>query len=216
MKDASEFSAEFHLAQCRSGGQMNTPVAYLFRGVAIASACVLLAATPQAQEKKPDAAEKPSKPTPGPEMDQLKFLRGYWHYSSVYEKSEFYPNGGKGNGTYITSEGPGGFSQIAEFQGSSPDGREVGHEVVTWDPKEHAYKSYIFGNSFPGCVIRTGHWDGNTLIFDADFDFNGEKLHLESLTTATSDDTITIVDKASSGDAPLQTTVTLKATRERI
>ncbi len=200
-----------------AGEEMNTRVAYLVRSIAIAGGCVLLAATPQAQEKNPDSVEKTViRPAPGPEMDHLKFLRGYWHYSSVYEKSTFYPNGGKGSGTYITSEGPGGFSQIAEFQGISPEGREVGHEVVTWDPKELAYKSYIFGNSFPGCVIRTGRWDGNTLVFDAEFDFNGKKLHLESLTTATSDDTITIVDKAASGDAPLQTTVTLKATRERL
>jgi Protein of unknown function (DUF1579) len=198
---------------------MNKKAAYLLRGMAIATACLISAATPQAQEraKKPDAAEqKPAKPEPGPEMDRLKFLRGYWHYSSVYERSSFYPNGGKGTGTYISSDGPGGFSLIVEFQGTTPDGREVGHEVITWDPKEHAYKSYVFGNTTPGCVIQTGHWDGNTLIFNAELEFNGDKLHLETAITATSDDTITIVDKASSGEAPLQTTVTLKATRERL
>ncbi|HEY0703635.1 MAG TPA: hypothetical protein VGD60_12790 [Candidatus Acidoferrales bacterium] len=188
----------------------------LVRGIAVAAALLFISAMPQAQEKKPVASDDTRKPAPGPEMDQLKFLRGYWHYSSVYEKTPFYPNGGKGGGTYITSEGPGGFSQIAEFQGTSPEGREVGHEVTTWEPKENAYKSYIFGNSFPGCVVRTGHWDGNTLIFDAEFDFNGEKLHIESATTATSEGTITIVEKAAHGDDPLQTTVTLKATREQL
>jgi hypothetical protein len=195
---------------------MNIRIAYLLRGIAIAMGCVFLAATPQAQEKKPDAADKPVKPTPGPEMDQLKFLRGYWHYTSVFEKSAFYTNGGKGAGTYITSEGPGGFSQIVEFQGTTPDGREVGHEVITWDAKEHAYKSYLFGNDFPGCVIQTGHWDGSTLVFDVDVEMNGEKLHLNTLITATSDNTVMIVDRAASGDAPLQTTVTMKATRESI
>jgi Protein of unknown function (DUF1579) len=197
---------------------MNKKATCLLRGIAIAIWCVFLAATSQAQqkEKKPDAAEKPARPEPGPEMDQLKFLRGYWHYSSVFEKSSFYSNGGKGSGTYISSDGPGGFSLIVEFQGTTPDGREVGHEVITWDPKEHAYKSYIFGNTAPGCVIETGHWDGNTLIFDADLDVNGDKLHLQTVISATSDDTISIVDKAASGDAPLQTTVTLKAVRERL
>jgi hypothetical protein len=198
-------------------GKMNKRAAYLLRSAAIATWCVFLAATPQAQEKKSDAAEqKPAKATPGPEMDQLKFLRGYWHYSSVYEKSSFYPNGGKGNGTYIASEGPGGFSVIVEFQGTTPDGREVGHEVITWDPKENAYKSYIFGNTAPGCVFETGHWDGNTLIFEGDLEINGDKLHLQTALTATSDDTVMIVDKAAKGDAGLQTTVTMKATRERL
>jgi Protein of unknown function (DUF1579) len=198
---------------------MKFKAAYVVRGIPLAIAWAFLATAPQAQEKtkKPDAADKPVRPEPGPEMDQLKFLRGYWHYSSVYEKSSFYPAGGKASGTYISSDGPGGFSLIVEFQGTSPDGREVGHEVITWDPKENAYKSYIFGNTAPGCVIETGHWEGNTLIFDAELEVvNGDKLHLQTAITATSDDTIMIVDKAANGDAGLQTTVTLKATRERL
>jgi hypothetical protein len=185
----------------------------------IAAAIVLLgpAITPQAQEMAQAAAtQKESAPSPGPEMDQLKFLRGYWHYATVYEKSSFYPNGGKGSGTYITTEGPGGFSQIAEFSGTSPDGREAGHEVTTWDPEEHAYKSYVFGNNFPGCIVRTGRWDEATLIFDADFVLGGMKLHLQSSTTANSDGSITIVEKFGADGGPLQTTLTLKGTRERI
>ena len=177
----------------------------------------LLPTTPQQAQEKPAAAgnQKEPAPTPGPEMDQLKFLRGYWHYVSSYEKSSFYPEGGKGSGTYITTEGPGGFSQIAEFSGTTPDGREVGHDVTTWDPEEHVYKSYVFGNSFPGCIVRTGKWDSNTLIFDADFDFKGMEVHLQSSTTANADGTVTIVEKFATNDGDLQPALTLKATRER-
>lgn len=32
----------------------------------------------------------------------------------------------------------------------------VGHEVIEWDPANNVLKSYVFGNTFPGCVIRTG------------------------------------------------------------
>jgi hypothetical protein len=177
----------------------------------------LPAVTEQAQDKtSTTAAQKEPAPTPGPEMDQLKFLRGYWHYVSTYDKTSFYPNGGKGAGTYITTAGPGGFSQIAEFSGTSPDGREAGHEVTTWDPTEHAYKSYIFGNNFPGCIVRTGHWEGTTLIFDADFVLSGMKLHLQSSTTANSDGSVTIVEKFGTDGGELQPTLTLKATREKI
>jgi hypothetical protein len=178
----------------------------------------LLPATPQqAQEKTPVAeVQKETSPNPGPEMDQLKFLRGYWHYISTYEKSSRYPNGGKGSGTYITTEGPGGFSQVAEFSGTSPDGREVGHEVTTWDPEEHVYKSYVFGSNFPGCMVRTGKWDGNTLIFDADFEFGGVDVHLQSSTIANPDGTVTIVEKFARNGGELQTSLTLKATREKI
>jgi Protein of unknown function (DUF1579) len=178
---------------------------------------LLPAAQQQTQDKTPVAgAPKQTNPNPGPEMDQLKFLRGYWHYISTYEKSAFYPNGGKGSGTYITTEGPGGFSQIAEFSGTSPDGREVGHEVTTWDPEEHVYKSYVFGNNFPGCIVRTGKWDGNTLVFDADFDFDGAEVHLQSSTTANADGTVTIVEKSATNGGELQPALTLKATREKI
>jgi hypothetical protein len=178
---------------------------------------LLPAAIQQAQEKAATPApQKESAPVPGPEMDQLKFLRGYWHYVSAYEKTSFYPDGGKGSGTYITTEGPGGFSQIAEFSGTSPDGREAGHEVTTWDPEEDVYKSYVFGNNFPGCIVRTGRWDGTTLIFDADFVLEGTKVHLQSSTTSNSDGSITIVEKFSADGGPLQTTLTLKATREKL
>jgi Protein of unknown function (DUF1579) len=189
----------------------------LLRIIVTALIFLLPAATQQAQDKAAGtAAQKEPAPTPGPEMDQLKFLRGYWHYVSTYEKTSFYPNGGKGSGTYITTEGPGGFSQVAEFSGTSPDGREAGHEVTTWDPQEGAYKSYVFGNNFPGCIVRTGRWDGTTLIFDADFVLGEMKLHLQSSTTSNSDGSITIVEKFGADGGPLQPTLTLKATRERI
>jgi hypothetical protein len=179
---------------------------------------LLMVAPPQHGQYKKIAsdAQKDSAPQPGPEMDQLKFLRGYWRYTSVYDRSSLYPNGGKGAGTYITTEGPGGLSQIAEFQGSSPDGFEVGHEVTTWDPKEHAYKSYVFGNDFPGCIVRTGHWEGNTLIFDANFEMGTKKFQLESLTTANPDGTVTIVEKFTPDGGEQQIALTMKATREKI
>jgi hypothetical protein len=195
---------------------MKSP-ANLFRIIAAGAIFLLPATGPQAQEKAAtNGTQKEPGPKAGPEMDQLKFLRGYWRYVTTYEKSSFYPNGGKGSGTYIITEGPGGFSQIAEFSGTSPDGPEIGHEVTTWDPKERAYKSFIFGNSFPGCIVRTGRWDGNSLIFDADFDLGETKVHLQSTTSANSDGSVTIIEKFSTNGGELVPTLTLKATREKI
>jgi hypothetical protein len=189
----------------------------LARTFAAAVIFLLPVIAPQAQDKATvTSSQKEPIPTPGPEMEQLKFLRGYWRYVSTYDKTSFYPNGGRGTGTYVTTEGPGGFSQIAEFSGTSPDGRESGHEVTTWDPQERVYKSYIFGNNFPGCIVRTGHWEGTTLIFDADFVIAGTKLHLQSSTTANSDGSITIVETFGADGGPPQTTLMLKATREKI
>lgn len=162
----------------------------------------------------PAAAQSPQMPQPGPEMARLKFLQGKWIYQSTYDKTPMVPNGGIGKGTYNTIPGPGGFSQIADFQEDSPDGVEIGHEVTNWDAHDHVYKTYLFGNSFPECVIRTGHFEGNNLIFDTDFDYGGSKFHFQSITTANADGSITISESSSTAGAALQRITVMKLTRQ--
>jgi Protein of unknown function (DUF1579) len=139
-------------------------------------------------------------PKPAPELAKLKFLEGKWTYESVYEKGDFYPNGAKTKGTYSTIAGPGGFSQIADFTEAAPEGEEAGHMVTNWDVKEHVYKSYVFGNAFPQCVIRTGHWDGDKLIFESEFDMGSMKMALQSVTIANADGTVTIKESYKGAD----------------
>src|SRR5450755_3408907 len=92
------------------------------------------ASTPSVQEMQPAK--------PAPEMERLKFLQGKWRYSENYPKSWMMPAGGTGKGTYVAAPGPGGFSQFADFQGTSPEGDIVGHDVIAWDPAEGGYNSY--------------------------------------------------------------------------
>lgn len=147
------------------------------------------------------AATQPQEmPKPAPELAKLKFLEGKWTYEAVYEKGDFYPNGAKTKGTYNTIAGPGGFSQIADFTEAAPEGEEAGHVVTNWDGKEHVYKSYVFGNAFPQCVIRTGHWDGDKLVFESEFDMGSMKMMLQSVTTANPDGTVTIKESYKGGD----------------
>jgi hypothetical protein len=155
--------------------------------MAIASAIVFgstLLLTAFARQQSGHASEK-SAPTgtaqekqplkPAPEMERLKFLQGKWRYTESYPQSSMVPNGGTGSGTYAATPGPGGFSQIADFQGISPEGNIAGHEVITWDPAEKVYKSYVFGNNFPGCFMKKGHWNGNELVFTGDFQFQSSR-----------------------------------------
>jgi hypothetical protein len=53
---------------------------------------------------------------------------------------------------------------------------------MTWDPKEKAYKSYVFGNGFPGCVVQTGQFEGDALVFRSDFAGEGVKVQLRNVT----------------------------------
>jgi hypothetical protein len=152
-------------------------------------------------------------PKPSPEMAKLKFLQGKWTYESVYEKSDMNPNGATTKGTYATIEGPGGYSQIADFHEMAPEGEEIGHEVTNWDEANHVYKSYVFGNAFPQCVIRTGHWEDAKLIFESEFDQGKMKLGLQSVTIANPDGTVTIQESFRTGDGPWKLLSTTHAKR---
>jgi hypothetical protein len=146
------------------------------------------------------AAAHAQMPKPSPEMAKLKFLQGNWTYESIYEKGAFYPDGATTKGTYATIEGPGGFSQIADFHEMAPEGEEIGHEVTNWDEANHVYKSYVFGNAFPQCVMRTGHWDGDKLIFVTEFEQGKMKMTLQSETVANPDGTVTIKESMKGAD----------------
>ena len=54
---------------------------------------------------------------------------------------------------------------------------------MTWDPKEKAYKSYVFGDGFPGCVVQTGQFEGDALIFRSEFAAGGVKVKLRNVTS---------------------------------
>jgi hypothetical protein len=185
-------------------------------------ACALLISTfamqesTQSTEKKatPPSVPEMLAPKPAPEMERLKFLQGKWRYTENYPKTSMYPNGGAGKGTYVAMAGPGGFSQIADFQGASPEGDITGHEVITWDPAEGIYKSFVFGNNFPGCFTKKGHWEGNDLVFTGDFTYAGMTIHFRDATTANPDGSVVIVEQSSVGDAPLELMLTTTAVRD--
>ncbi len=68
------------------------------------------------------------------------------------------------------------------FHSHGAGGDFEGLLVITWDPKEQAYKSYVFGNGFPGCVVQTGQFEGDALVFRSDFAAEGVKMQLRNVT----------------------------------
>jgi hypothetical protein len=89
-----------------------------------ASLTLFFAANPSSIKGK-DAAPEQNAPGPAPEMQQIKFLQGKWHCAETYEKTDMYPKGGQGTGSYVAKAGPGGFSQIVDFQDEGPDGWQL-------------------------------------------------------------------------------------------
>jgi hypothetical protein len=144
----------------------------------VVCAAVLLALSfaglsiPRMQAKS--AAARPE-PASGPEIERLiKLYRGTWEYTETYSKTSMFPNGGENTGIYTSELGPVSFSIVNRFHSRGPMGEFEGLLVMTWDPREKAYKAYVFGGDFPGALVETGQFEGDTLIFRANLNI-GEK-----------------------------------------
>jgi hypothetical protein len=130
------------------------------------------ATAPSAQAAKPGAAE----------MDRLKFYLGEWDYTETYPKSALSPNGGKNTGVYTSKLGPGGNSLINTFHSQGPVGDFEGLLVMTWDPKEKAYKMFVFGSDHLGALVETGQFEGDALVYRSEFSMEGATVKLRNLT----------------------------------
>lgn len=136
----------------------------------------------------PSAQEQKSPSLPLPEMQRLaKFYVGTWTYTETYPKSAAAPNGAVNTGIYSSELGPGGNSIVNHFHSKGPAGESVGMMAMTWDPKEKAYKSYVFGGDFPGAFVMTGQFDGDSLVYHAEISAGALKVALRNVSTIAAD-----------------------------
>ena len=142
------------------------------------SSAMLVEATRISPEPNSAAAAKPS----APEMERLKFYLGTWDYTETYPKSTFSPEGGKNTGVYTSKLGPGGNSLENTFHSQGPVGDFEGLLIMTWDGKEKSYKSYTFGNDFPGCFVQTGSFEGDALVYRGDLAMGDQHIALRNST----------------------------------
>jgi hypothetical protein len=152
------------------------------------------------QVKNGDASDSAAKATA--EMDRLKFYLGDWDYTETYPKSALYPNGGKNTGVYTSKLGPGGNSLVNSFHSQGPIGDFEGLLVITWDPKENSYKSYAFGNGFPGAIVETGQFEADALVFRLEFSTGGSNLKLRNVTRLVSPGNLVSEQYFTAKDAP--------------
>lgn len=134
------------------------------------AATVLLRNSAAQQQKRPSL--------PLPEMQRLsKLYAGRWEYTETYPKS-----GALNTGLYTSELGPGGNSIFNHFHSKGPAGEFDGVLVMTWDPKEKAYKSYAFGDGFPGALAGTGQWEDDVLVYRSELAAGAMKLTLRNTT----------------------------------
>jgi hypothetical protein len=156
-----------------------------------------------------DAQQKTS-----PEMDRLrKLYLGSWDYTETYSKTQFYPQGGSDTGVYTSEPGPGGNSIVNRFHSHGAVGDFEGLLVITWDSKEKAYKSYVFGNGFPGCIVQTGQFEGDALVFRSDFAAEGVKIKLRNVTRVSAEGKIVSEEYIAAEGSPEVLMLRVDATR---
>jgi hypothetical protein len=161
------------------------------------------------QQKNAEAPQPAPKSTP--EMDRLKFYLGEWDYTETYPKSATYPNGAKNTGLYTSKLGPGGNSLINSFHSKGPVGDFEGLLVMTWDLKENAYKTYVFGDSFPGAIVETGQFEGDALVFGWEFSAGVSIIKLRNVTHLVSPGKVVSEQYFTAKDAPEALFVTVEA-----
>jgi len=133
-------------------------------------AALLLHSSTGQEQKRP--------PLPLPEMQRLsKLYTGTWQYTETYPKS-----GVINTGVYTSEPGPGGNSIFNRFHSKGPAGEFEGAIIMTWDPREKAYKSYTFGDGFPGTLVATGQWEGDVLVYRSELTTGATKLTLRNAT----------------------------------
>jgi hypothetical protein len=164
----------------------------------------------QSSTEKPANAHTLQAPQPGPEMQRLNFLLGDWTMDGEYLKSPMTGDGAKQTGWYKAHLGPGGFSIIADFEADSTLDDEIGHEVLTWDPKKDAYTTVTVGNGFPGAVIGIAKWEGDNLVIQTEFG----KMHMRAVYSHVGEKTIQIEESYQTGDAPYQLIWKASATKK--
>lgn len=179
----------------------------------VAAAITPMAAQQSGQDKKAPAPEM-QVPVPGPEMDRMKFLIGTWDLKGAYEKTPVVPQGGAQTGWYKAWLGPGGFSILAEFEADGPLGKEIGHQVIAWDPKQNLYTLVTVGNNFPGAIIGTSRWEGANLVTRSEFSEGGTLLHLRSAYSNIQEKSVHMEEFFQAGDGPEQLLWKADATKQ--
>ena len=164
--------------------------------ISLALSVPLWAARQEKTAEKPATAPAPQAKPGAAEMERLKFYLGEWDYR------ETYPKGGKNTGVYTSKLGPGGNSLINTFHSQGPVGDFEGLLAMTWDPKEKAYKTYVFGNEFPGAIVETGEFEDDALIFRSEFLAGGATMKLRKVTWLTASGKLESEEYMTMKDAP--------------
>jgi len=192
---------------------MKSRVAILKSFALVVTLVTCVAATQDKTTIRDAAKPEMTAAQPGPEMIKLNFLVGTWNVDSEYAKSPMIPQGGKATGWYKAQPGPGGFSILADFEANGPLGKEVGHQVLSWDPKQQSYITMTVGN-FAGAVIGHARWNGENLVTESRFEMDGGTMQMRATYSDIKEKSTHIEETFRVGDGPYQPLWSANATKK--
>jgi len=163
-----------------------------------------------ARARRAAQARGPLMPQPSPQMKRLALsLAGRWSVTAKEEPFDPAAGGDTGTGFEMIRRGPGGQSMISDLRMKfEKSGRFVGHGVLYWDATANAYKGIWCESVSPVCEdAGTGHWEGDTLVFDGEVAMNGQKVQTRQSYSAITRQTFTwaMEMKTSDGMKPMLT-----------
>jgi hypothetical protein len=82
---------------------------------------------------------------------------------------------------------------------------------MTWDARERAYKMYVLGSDFPGALVETGQFEGNTLVYRSEFPMEGANVKLRNSTRLIGAGTLESEQFVAMKDAPERLLVHVEA-----
>jgi hypothetical protein len=95
----------------------------------------------------------------------IKLFAGNWAVQETLFPGPMAPQGGSGKGNEKISKGPGGFSLLLDYQGSSM-GPFTGHGVMAWSPQNNRYEfAWVDSMAPSGVTVMPGNWEGDKLVF---------------------------------------------------
>lgn len=147
------------------------------------------------------------------EMERLKFYIGDWAYSEDYPKSTLFPGGGHNDGYWTAQIGPRGLSIVHTFESRGTAENYEGMEIMTWDSKGKLYRDHSLWFDSPEQWSYTGQFQGDVLIYRAEFDYMGKHLQFRSETRALPAGGFTLDEFAKVNGGPEETLLHGRATR---
>ncbi len=157
-------------------------------------------------------ASGPAMPKPASEMKDLRALVGIWNTELTFEQTPMMP-AGTSTGTNTVRLGPGGFTVLLEERSKGSLGTSSGHGVLTWDPKENAYKTYWSDSMTPGVTISTGHKEGENIVYTSEVMMGGKKMSIRDVVSDRTPTSYTLTEFMNDGSGEKKS-MTIKFTKQ--